>query len=179
MSILISLSCSKREEPKEIVAQINDYYMSVEDFTENLKVFTVYRAASVRTLEDKMSILDDLITKEILLQEAQTLNLHKDKRFIRTIENYWKQTLLKVLIEKKANEISDSVHIYDDEIMVYYEKLRSKNPNIMSLSEIKQDIRRTLRREKETALMQRWVSDLKEKASIKINKDVLESVKIK
>ncbi len=178
-SILIAAGCARKEESKEVVAQINDYYMSVEDFKQDLRALTLYRPQSIKTMEDKMEILNDLIEKEILLQVAQTLNLDKDKKFIKTIENYWKQSLLVLLVQKKAKEISDSIHIYDDEVRAYYEQLKLRNPEIRLLPEIKQDIKRSLRREKETATMQKWLDDLKEKSYIKINEEVLKSMELK
>ena len=178
-SILVAAGCAKQEKSKEIVVQINDYYMSVEDFKQDVRTFTVYRPQSIKTMEDKREILNDLIEKEILLQAAQRLNLDKDREFIKTIENYWKQTLLISLVKKKAKEISDSVHVYDDEIRTYYEKLKLANPDIKPLPEIKQDIKRTLRREKETAIMQEWITDLKEKAHVKINEEILKNMEIK
>lgn len=180
--IIISLfisTCSNRKEEKDIVAQINDYYMSVEDFKQDIKVLLTYRPQSIKTPEDKIYILNDLINKEIILHEAQRLNLDKNKEFIRTIENYWKQTLFVALIKKKANEISDSVSVYDDEIKNYYEDLKSKNPELEPLAEIEREIKRLMRREKETAMMQKWLDDLREKSRIEINEEVLMGVEIK
>ena len=177
--ILIAAGCAREEESKEVIAQINDYYMSVEDFKQDLRALTLYRPQSMKTMENKMQILNDLIEKEILLQVAQTLNLDKDKKFIKAIENYWKRSLLVLLIQKKAKEISDSVYIYDDEVIAYYEQLKSRNPEIKLLPDIKQEIKRSLRREKETAMMQEWLDDLKEKSYIKINEEVLKNMELK
>ncbi len=178
-SIFVAAGCAKKEERKEIVAQINDYYMSIEDFNQDLRALTIYRPQSIKTMEDKMEILNDLVEKEILLQVAQTLNLDKDKKFIRAIENYWKQSLLVLLIQKKAKEISDSIHIYDDEVMDYYKQLKLRNPEMKLLPDIKRDIKRSLRRERETEMMQKWLDDLKEKSYIKINEEVLKNMELK
>jgi len=178
---LIGLSaCSNRvKDDKKIVVKINDYYMSEEDFKQDLRALTIYKPQSIQTIEDKKEILNDLIKKEVLLQEAQRLNLDKDKEFIRTIENYWKQTLLKLLIERKSREIQGKVHVYNNEIREYYNKLKKEEPDIEPLNEIKDKIKFVLRREKETAMMNQWLNELRDKADIEINEKVLEEIEFK
>ncbi|MCK5305674.1 MAG: hypothetical protein KAJ66_00895 [Candidatus Omnitrophica bacterium] len=174
--VFLSFGCTKKEEEKKVVAQINAYYMSEEDLRQDLKALSIYRPDTVKDFSGRMELLNDLIEKEILLQEAQSLNLDKEERFRKTIENYWKQTLLITLIEKKSREISDSVYIYDDEISDYYNKLKTEDPEIKPLLEIKSRLRRFLRREKETGLMRAWIDNLKEKAYISINEETLKSI---
>ncbi|MCK4518809.1 MAG: hypothetical protein KAU12_01695 [Candidatus Omnitrophica bacterium] len=174
--VFLSFGCTKKEEGRKVVVQINAYYMSEEDLRQDLKALSIYRPDAVNDFSGRMELLNDLIEKEILLQEAQSLNLDKEERFRRTIENYWKQTLLKTLIEKKSGEISDSVYVYDNEITDYYNKLKSKDPEIKPLLDIKSRLRRFLRREKETELMRAWINDLKEKAYISINKETLKNI---
>ena len=72
--ILILTACARKEGPEKIVATINDYEMTVEDFNYESK--TVLRMG--RLLGEmpvtKEDILDALISKELLLQEAQKEN---------------------------------------------------------------------------------------------------------
>jgi len=90
--------CGKaRERGNKVIARINNYTMTDEDF----------RDAMSRTLgSTKEAILDELITKNILVQEAQRENFDKDKAFMKEIESYWEQALLKLLIKKKMAEFS-------------------------------------------------------------------------
>jgi hypothetical protein len=170
--------CTEECPKEEVVAQVNSYYMSIDDFKEDLKALSLYRPRSIDSYEGRANALNDIIEKEILLQEAQELGLDKDEAFRRTIENYWKQTLLIMLIEKKAKEISDRVHVYDDEVDAYYKALKERNPDIDPLPEVKGELKRIIRSDKETAMMQEWIEELKSKAYIKINEDVLKQIKM-
>jgi hypothetical protein len=118
--------CSGRKGPERIVATINDYTMTVEDFNYESK--EILHTAQI--LGDipvtKENILDALVTKEVLLQEAQKNNLDKDKSFMKTIELYWEQTLLKNLLMKKSGEISRKIVVYEDEILDYYSNMKEK-----------------------------------------------------
>ena len=175
---LFQINCSQNSENTEAVAQINSYYMSVGDFKEDLKSLSLYRPQSVKTYEGRLNALNDILEKEILLQEAQNLNLDKDERFRKTIENYWKQTLLIMLIEKKAKEISDEIFVYDNEVQAYYKALKETNPDIGPLAEVKPEIKRIIRSQKETAKMREWIEDVKGKTYIKINEDVLKKINL-
>ena len=87
----------KPSESDKVIARINKYTMTVEDF----------RDSASRTFgTTKEEILDELITKNVLIQEAQKENFDKDKAFMKEIERYWEQALLKILIKKKTAEFS-------------------------------------------------------------------------
>ncbi len=86
----------KGRSEEKIIAKINNYSMTAEDFRD-----------SARTVSGtKEEVLDQLITKNILVQEAQKEKFDKDKTFMKEIEKYWEQALLKLLIKKKTAEFS-------------------------------------------------------------------------
>jgi vacuolar-type H+-ATPase subunit I/STV1 len=78
------------------IASINNYKMTVGDF----------RASAKAIPGAKKDVLEQLITRNILIQEAQKENFDKDRAFMKEIESYWEQALLKLLIKKKTSEFS-------------------------------------------------------------------------
>ena len=52
-------------------------------------------------------MLDQLINKNILIQQSQSENFDKDEVFMKEIQRYWEQALLKLLIKKKTAEFSE------------------------------------------------------------------------
>jgi len=110
-----------------------------------------------------------LLEKEILLQEAQQQGLDREKDFMRSIESYWEQALLKLLLQRKSREISGMIHVYDNEIEEYYRSSGERQP----FSKVKTDIRRVIRQKKETEAMNAWIEELKGKSSVKINERLL------
>ncbi len=101
----LSLSVYGCGAPKErsgdakIVARINSYDMTVEDF----------RGAAKAIGGTKDRILEELLIRNVLIQEAQKQNFDKDKAFMKEIERYWEQALLKLLIKQKTAEFSAGV----------------------------------------------------------------------
>lgn len=100
----LSLSVYGCGAPKErsgdakIVARINSYDMTVEDF----------RGAAKAIGGTKERVLEELLIRNVLIQEAQKQNFDKDKAFMKEIERYWEQALLKLLIKQKTAEFSEA-----------------------------------------------------------------------
>ncbi|MFA5142993.1 MAG: hypothetical protein WC522_02330 [Candidatus Omnitrophota bacterium] len=96
---VFTYGCGAPREPSgdnKVVAKINNYSMTTEDFRD--------AARAVRGT--KAQVLDELITKNVLVQEAQKENFDKDEAFMKEIQGYWEQALLKLLIKKKTAEFS-------------------------------------------------------------------------
>lgn len=126
IAILTISACARKKGPERIVAIVNDYKMTVEDFNYESKEILRMGKLLGDIPVTKEDILDALITKEILLQEAQEENLDKDKDFMKTIELYWEQTLLKNLLTKKSRGIERDITVYENEIIDYYNKMKNK-----------------------------------------------------
>lgn len=95
--------CGQKAEQKKAAAKINNYVMTVEDLEDEIK----YSAhAGRQNLEE---VLDLAIRKQVLIQEAQKQGLDKSKSFMKTIERYWRQTLIKELMEKESQRIYKNV----------------------------------------------------------------------
>ena len=146
--------------------------MMVEDLRYELKNIPYDELNMLKTEEGREEYIDRLLEKEILLQEAQRQGLDREKDFMKTIEHYWEQALLRLLLEKKSKEIIGAIHVYDNEIEEYYRG--SGEP--LSLSEVRRDIKDAIRQEKETEAMNNWIEELRGKSQIKINRDLLNEV---
>ena len=98
---------------------------------------------------------------------------------MRTIERFWKEALIKLLISRKANEISAMSHVYEPEVEAYYQDLVSKaTPGrpIEPLSKLKDEIRRTIRQNKQTEAMEQWIDGLREQAHIVVDHDKIAQI---
>jgi len=142
--------------------------MTVEDLKYELKNVPYDDASLLETEKGRLDYINRLLEKEILLQEAQKKGLDREKEFMRSIENYWEQALLRLLLQKKSNEIPGLIHVYDNEIDEYYRETGE------DLS--RSDISRIIRQKKETEAMNVWVQELKKHSRVKINEKVLREI---
>ena len=95
---------SQRPEQKKVVARINNYVMTLEDFEDGI-AHSPYQVQRRRDLE---GLLDLAVRKQVLIQEAEKEGLDKNKSFMKTIERYWRQTLIKELVEKQSRIIYEN-----------------------------------------------------------------------
>jgi len=114
----------KREEKGRVVARINDYRMSDEDFVDEVE-HSSYLGQQSKDIE---ALLDLAVKRQILIQEAQRRGLHRQPEFVKTIERYWKQTLIKELLKDQSAEISRTVseEKQDEALAQWLERLYEK-----------------------------------------------------
>ncbi len=98
------------------LARVNKRIITVDEFNKVLQ-----ENRTVSSYRDKKGTLDDLLTREILIQEAKSRGLDLREPFRRSIQNYYEQTLLKNLTQEKMSEIR--VSISEQEIEEYYRNM--------------------------------------------------------
>lgn len=126
IAVLI-FGCSKKERGgQQVLARINGYELTVSDYKEAVDPLLMKKYASYSPIRDKEQILETLISKEVLLQEAQRENLDKEKAFMKEIEGYWEQALLKSLINKRLKELSLNIIVTDKEVLDGYNRLKRR-----------------------------------------------------
>jgi len=86
---------------ERVVAQVNDYKMTVEDLKYELKNVPYDDASLLETEKGRLDYINRLLEKEILLQEAQKKGLDREKEFMRSIENYWGAGVIKAFAPKE------------------------------------------------------------------------------
>jgi len=156
----------------KVIAQINKYKMTEEDFKYEFKNAPYDEVDFLKTEKGRRQYLDGAIEKEVLLQEAQHLGIDREKDFMKSIESYWEQALLRILLERKSKEISGLIHVYDNEIEEYYRDSGEKQP----FAKVKNEIMDIIKQKKETEAMNAWIEELKKKSYIKVNEEVLKSI---
>ena len=101
------------------------------------------------------------------------LKLDRKEKFVRAIERYWESTLIRDLMELKGEEISKRTYVSEEEIMAHYKKMKKFDGTLSPLSELQNQITKELREEKKTRMLEEWINDLRTKASIEIDQDLL------
>jgi parvulin-like peptidyl-prolyl isomerase len=114
-AILLPLAAISATE----LARINTRVITLEEFDrkykENLKFFQF-------NAPPRKAVLDDLIKRELGIQEARKLGLDKDPDVVEQMNT----VLYHALINKKLNKQFEAIHIEDSEAKEFY----SRNPNI-------------------------------------------------
>lgn len=164
-------ACGRCNKPKDIVARINNYEITKDRFEQE---FQGSAYAKADTLESRKEFLNSLINRKLILQDAQQKGLDKTKEFLRMIENFWEQSLLKVALDDKVKEISGSVSVSEKEIKDLYDKMAKDGKADKTYVQAHDQLKWEIARIKESEAMNNWVLRLHKDAQISVNENLLE-----
>jgi len=72
----------------------------------------------------RKAYLDSVVTRQLLIQEAVRQNINKEEAFRRSVENYYEQSLIKILLDRTLKSIE--VDVTDKEIEHYHALLDTR-----------------------------------------------------
>lgn len=102
--LALILGCGRRgSQDRQILAKVNNYEIGLQEFEEEFKGSPY---AGDNTPQAKREFLKNLINRKLILQDAEKKGLDKDKDFLRMVERFWEQSLLKLALDKKSREIA-------------------------------------------------------------------------
>jgi hypothetical protein len=169
--VLTFLGCSENPQEK-ILANINGYELSVQDFEESFQ--QSYFALRPDQAQARQEFLEKLINERLILQYAQKENLDKTPAFLKKIEKFWEASLLKVALDYKSSKLQPEINPDDEMIKEQYQDmLKDASAQDKKYSEVYQQIRWKLIREKESKMFSDWIDDMKRQADISIEEKYL------
>ena len=172
--VLYFSGCAKdQDENIEVLAKINDYQLTLKDFETQLASNLEFEGDFKLTQKAKKQFLNNLIERELLIQQAMKLKLDRNKKFIAAIERYWEATLIKNLMELKGKEITESTYVSQKEIEARYGEMKRSQGNLPPMEEVQKEIAKKIKEEKRSIELAQWVQDLKRNAKIEIDQKLL------
>ena len=175
----LSLLCCGQEktDKKPVLAKINDYELTLEEFedrlVEDLRLNEDYKV----TEEAKKELLEQLIRKELLIQEAKKMDLDRKDDFVKTIERYWESTLIRNLMELKGQKIVKRVYVSQEEIEKRYKEMEKSAQDIAPPDEIRRKIAEQIKEAKKRERLKEWIEELRKDAEVEINEKLLKGSK--
>ncbi len=94
----------------DVAIKINDRLITKEEFAELTK------ERYPRELTEK-ELINSIIEKELLIQEAKRLGIDREDPFRKSIQNFYEQSLIKILLERKFSGLEPEVT--DDDVRAY------------------------------------------------------------
>jgi len=169
------LSCCAQEKKEEnkTLAKINDYVLTLDEFQNQLVQEVKLDKEFKLTKEAKKEFLDQIITKEILIQEAKRRHLDRKDKFIRAIERYWESTLIRDLIEMEQQKIESRTTVSQEEIETRYKEMKILDKDLPQLESMRAIISKEIMEGKKQRLLEDWSNQLKQRARININEVLL------
>lgn len=166
--------CTSQPSPDEkTLVTINEFHLKSSEF-QRLLAMDMERDRDFKLTDaSKMAYLNEIIQKEVLIQEAKRLKLDRKANFIRTIERYWEATLIRNLMELRGAEIEQRIVVSQTEIRGHYDELKQKSQGLAPLVDIEKDLINEIKEAKKTAMFKTWVDELRGDAKVQINNELL------
>ena len=108
----------KPEGPAQALAIINGKPLTVSEFDLRWSQLPEYARKKYPGMEGRKKFLDELIDREVLLQEAKKREIDRDRALLERLERFKERSLLDVLMRE---EVASRVTVSTQEMKAYYE----------------------------------------------------------
>lgn len=166
------IGCTKPAPQKNAVVTINNYSISPDEFEAEFRDSAFGRKD---TLDSRRQFMEVLINRKLMLQEAQRQGIDREKDFLKSIERFWEQSLLKAYLDRKSQEVAGKVMITDFAVEQTYKNLQAEGKAEKPYEEMYKELKWQLTRAKEAQVMDEWIKELRSKADIKENPGLLKA----
>lgn len=171
LAMVVLAGCgSQADDKSDIVVRVNNRNITADEFRYALGE-SYKKGIEPLTESEKLDLLDQMVKKELLIQEAKKRNLDQDEDFRRTIETYWEQTLIRNLLDQAGEELCGKIHVSKEDISDF-KKEQGATEASMSAKEIEEEIFER----KKTEALREWLEKVKRSASIEINRKAVNTI---
>lgn len=205
-SALWPFSSKNNDSKESYLARVDGKIITSEEFSKALRMLhmsgrvgkAIKEKQGITAVQDYAVFLDELIDKKLMVIEAENIGLDKEKEVLADLENY---TLNLLLGRLRREEVEEKIKVGESEIEEYfYEKLRKEEeekareetekkeagakeeegeekeePREMTPKD-KEDAKEALRTIKTEQREKEYFSQLRRKAKVKVDEDVLEGI---
>ncbi len=175
LTIFLLFGCAKKEEKKagQYLAKINNTIITKEDLNKEIEALPAFAQKMFEGEEGTTRLINELIKKELLYQEAKKKGLDKDPSYVKKVEDSRKLILISALLEK---EIEEKAKVSDKEVKDFYEKNKADftvQGKPVEFEKIKDMLAQRLTAQKQKEVFDSYVENLKKSYTIDINKEAI------
>ncbi len=172
MLLLLFTGCAKKVDNSPVAIKIDSIQITVDEFE---KAYRNSYYGKDNLPESRRSFLENLVTTKLILREAERMKLDKDPSFLKDIEFFWQQSLLKLMLDVKAKELSLELRIDDVEIRDYYDLHKETDFKDKALADVYGQVQWILLRTKQQDTVKEWLDSLEKKTDINIDYGLLDA----
>ena len=164
------VGCARYDKPKNVAVKINNYEISRAEFEQEFKDSSFGRSDTAQSRKD---FLDNLVNRMLIVQDAQKKGLDNAPQFLKVVERFWMQSLLKLALEKKSQDFAGTSLVSDKTVEDAYLKMLKDGTATKPYEQMYQQIKWEIVRLKESQMMNEWLAQLYKNADIRVNQDLI------
>lgn len=123
---MLITACSRKTDQHEEIATVNDTPILLNEFQKEVALASQRDPTLKINRKSIENLLESMIKKRLMIQEAVKMGLSEDEHFRETIKTFWEQTLIRQLINAKTKEWPEILFVNEAEIKQHYERMRHK-----------------------------------------------------
>ncbi|MBI1812004.1 MAG: SurA N-terminal domain-containing protein [Nitrospirae bacterium] len=166
--------CAKKEEQKgQYLVKINGVTITKEDLKKEVEALPPFAQKMFEGEEGIARLIDELIKKELLYQEAKKKGLDRDAAYLKKVADSQKLILISSLLEK---EIEDKAKLSDKDVRDFYEKNKADfmvQGKTIEFEKIRDMLAQRLTAQKQKEVFDGYVESLKKSYKIDVNKEAI------
>ncbi|MFH1014593.1 MAG: SurA N-terminal domain-containing protein [Nitrospirota bacterium] len=174
LTVFLVLGCAKKEEQKgQYLVKINGITITKEDLKKEVEALPPFAQKMFEGEEGIARLIDELIKKELLYQEAKKKGLDRDAAYLKKVADSQKLILISSLLEK---EIEDKAKLSDKDVMDFYEKNKADfmmQGKTIEFEKIRDMLAQRLTAQKQKEVFDGYVENLKKSYKIDVNKEAI------
>ena len=114
---------NKPQKEGQTVAEVNGSVITTADFKKEVETLPPYLRPMAETPDGKKELLDTMIIREIIMQQAQKDGLDKSPAVTDKLEELKKRVIVEAFLKKK---IEDQANITDADLQKFYDQNKDK-----------------------------------------------------
>lgn len=174
LTVFLVFGCAKKEEQKgQYLVKINGITITKADLKNEVEALPPFAQKMFEGEEGIARLIDELIKKELLYQEAKKKGLDKDAAYLKKVADSQKLILISALLEK---EIEDKAKLSDKDIRDFYEKNKADfmvQGKTIEFEKIRDMLAQRLTAQKQKEVFDGYVENLKKSYKIDVNKEAI------
>lgn len=174
LTVFLVFGCAKKEEQKgQYLVKINGITITKEDLKKEVEALPPFAQKMFEGEEGIARLIDELIKKELLYQEAKKKGLDRDAAYLKKVADSQKLILISSLLEK---EIEDKAKLSDKDVRDFYEKNKADftvQGKTIEFEKIRDMLAQRLTAQKQKEVFDTYVENLKKAYKINVNKDAV------
>lgn len=177
--LLLALSCTESNPAGSYLAKVNDVAITKEDIIEEFNMLPVQIQELFKEKGGMESLVDEIIKKELLYQEAKKKGFASNAVFRKRLEDFKRRLMIEFLleeeIEKKAQvsdkEIRDFYKTNKDDFLIEVPGKRKKES--VEFDRVKGLIQQRLIAEKQKDLFDSYIASLKKTVTVELDREAI------
>jgi peptidyl-prolyl cis-trans isomerase C len=113
----------KAEQKGQVLAEVNGSVITTEDFKKEVEILPPYLKPMTETPEGRKEMIDSMIVRELVMQEARKSGIEKSPEVMERLEDLKKRVIIEAYWKQKVEE---QAKITDADLQKFYDENKEK-----------------------------------------------------